>query len=84
MTDTDDLEAAWDAVHDATPAGWFVGRQSYHDGRQEWTHYAFDPREVAKVGVRSKEWTAIGVTEFNVLVAMARCLQEISDGRVPN
>ena len=49
---TYDLEAAWAAVHDATPPGWHVGRPSYHDERHEWTQYDFDQREPAKVGVR--------------------------------
>jgi len=44
------------------PAGWYVGRPSYHDERHEWTQYAFDQREQAKVGVRSREWTAVGGT----------------------
>ena len=82
MTD-DELEAAWAAVHDATPTGWHVGRPSYHDERHEWTQYAFDPRETAKVGVRSREWTAIGATETDVLLKMARCLRQIGAGRVP-
>ena len=73
---SDDLGAAWAAIHDATPAGSFVGRPSYHDERHEWTQYAFDPREVPKVGVRSRVWTAIGATEVE-------CLPEIGAGRVP-
>jgi hypothetical protein len=27
---TDDLEAAWAAVHSALPAGWFVGTLYHH------------------------------------------------------
>ncbi len=79
----DDIEAAWGEVFDALPAAWSVGRPSYHDERHEWTQYAFDSFEVAKVGVRSKEWTAIGATEVECLVETARCLLEISAGRVP-
>ena len=75
QTDPDDLADAWAAVHDATPAGWYVGRPSYHDERDEWTQYAFDPREVAKVGARSREWTAVADSEIGVLLEMARCLQ---------
>jgi hypothetical protein len=33
-----DVEVAWNAVHDATPAGWYVGRPSYYDERREWGH----------------------------------------------
>ena len=44
--------------------------------------YAFDQRERPKAGVRSREWTAVGPTEFEVLLAMARCLREIGEGRV--
>jgi hypothetical protein len=56
---------------------------SIHDERHEWTHYAFDPREVAKVGVRSRERTAIGATEPQVLAEMARCFRELGAGRAP-
>jgi len=35
---TDDtLEDAWADLHAATPRGWYVGRPSYHDERDEWT-----------------------------------------------
>jgi hypothetical protein len=56
---------------------------SIHDERHEGTPHAFDPREVAKVGARSRQWTAIGATEVEVLVEMARCLREINAGRAP-
>jgi hypothetical protein len=79
----DDLDAAWEAVHDATPPDWYVGRPSYHDERHEWTQYAFDQREHAKVGVRSREWTAVGATELDCLLEMARCLRQLGAGRVP-
>ena len=48
-----------------------------------WSMYAFDPTEKPKVGHRSREWTAIGPTEARVVREMARCLREISEGRVP-
>jgi len=57
------MEEAWDALHDATPAGWYVGRPS--------------------VGPRSREWTAIGSTELEVVAEMARCLREIAKRKVP-
>ncbi len=82
MTD-DALEAAWDEVFDALPAGWAVGRPSYHDERHEWAMYGWDRKEVPKVGVRSKEWTAVGATEVECLREMARCLRELGAGRVP-
>jgi hypothetical protein len=34
---SDSLESAWDAVHDATPTDWYVGRPSYHDERHDVT-----------------------------------------------
>ncbi len=77
------MEEAWNAVHDATPAGWHVGRPSYHDERREWIQYAFDPSERPRVGVRSREWTAIGPSEAEVIREMARCLREIAAGRAP-
>lgn len=39
--------------------------------------------ERAQVGVRSREWTAIADSEVGALLEMARCLREISAGRVP-
>ncbi len=45
--------------------------------------YGWDRKEVATVGVRSREWTAIGATEVDCLLEMARCLRELSAGRVP-
>jgi hypothetical protein len=78
-----DLEAAWDAVHEATPAGWYVGRPSYHHERREWVMYACDPSERPKVGLRSREWPAVAATEEGVVLEMARCLREIAAGRAP-
>jgi hypothetical protein len=34
--------------------------------------YAFDARERAKAGHRSREWTAVAPTELDVLLEMAR------------
>lgn len=80
-----DLEAAWEAVRAATPAGWRVGPANLHDemGSGQWEQYAWDPSERPNVGVRSREWTAVGETELDCLVEMARCLREIAAGRVP-
>ena len=60
-----------------------MGRPSYHDERREWLLYAFDPSERAVVGIRQREWTAIAESEVAVVREMARCLREITDGRVP-
>jgi len=79
---TDTLEAAWDELHSATPAGWFVGRPSQRHGGQ-WAMYAFDTTEKAHIGRRSREWTAVGYTEDECVREMARCLRLISEGKVP-
>ncbi len=76
-------EEAWSELHAATPAGWYVGQPSYHDERNEWLMYAFDPSERAVMGKRSREWTAVARTEGAVVREMARCLREISEGRWP-
>ena len=78
-----DLEDAWNDLHDARPAGWFAGRPSYDEGRRVWEQYAFDPSEQARAGVRSREWTAVAVTEMEVVREMARCLRLVREGRVP-
>jgi hypothetical protein len=79
----DDREAAWDELLAATPEGWYVGRPSLHDERGEWVMYAFDPAETPVMGHRKREWTAVAQTENAVAREMARCLREISEGRVP-
>ena len=82
MTD-EALAAAWEAVHENTPPGWYVGRPSYVDRYRQWNMYAFDPAEKPIVGKRSREWTAVGQTERHCLWVMARCLAEIKAGRWP-
>jgi len=82
MTD-DALAAAWEAVHDNTPPGWYVGRPAYVDRFREWRMYAFDPSERPVVGRRSRESVATGQTELDCLRVMARCLAEIKAGRWP-
>ena len=77
------LEDAWSDLHKAKPDGWFVGRPSYDDGHRVWEQYAFDPRERAQAGVRSREWTAVAPTKLEVLHELARCLRLIREGRVP-
>jgi hypothetical protein len=70
-----DLDDAWNELHDATPTGWYVGRPSYDERRKVWEQYAVDPRERAQVGIRSREWTAVGATELEVVRELARCLR---------
>jgi hypothetical protein len=82
-----DLEEAW-AELDAANAGlrWSVGRPSLHDdvrGAEHGEQRAYDLRERPKIGKRSREWTAVGRTEVECVREMARCLREISAGRVP-
>ncbi|MEO6351072.1 MAG: hypothetical protein ABIP53_10520 [Candidatus Limnocylindrales bacterium] len=61
-----DLESAWEAIHAATPPGWYLRRPGQRHG-----------------GRRSREWTAVGMTEVECLLEMARCLREIGEERVP-
>lgn len=74
---------AWARIHEATPAGWFVGRPGYDNTHHQWTQYAYDPAEKPVVGHRSREWTAVGPTELDVLLEMGDCLEAIGEGRVP-
>ena len=80
---SDELEAAWAAVHEATPEGWYVGRPSEHPERREWVMFAFDTRERAVEGKRSGEWTTVAPTELEVVRSMAYCLRELKAGRLP-
>jgi hypothetical protein len=78
------LEAAWSAVHDATPPGWFVGRPGYDQHRNQWTMFTFDMHDRGKPGrPRTREWTAVGTSELAVLEEMARCLEVIGRGEWP-
>ena len=78
----DHRAAAWEAVHAAKPPGWYVGHPGQRYGGQ-WAVYAYDTTEKAQVGRRTREWTAVGATEAECLLEMARCLREIGLGRVP-
>ena len=78
-----ELEAAWAAVHEVTPDGWYVGRPGFEERYDQWSQYAFDPSETPVVGKRSREWTAVGTTELDCVQTMAYCLRELSAGRWP-
>ncbi len=80
---TSEREHTWSELIDATPAGWFVCTPVYHVERQEWAIYAFDTREKAHIGKRSREWTAIAPTEEGAVRETARCLREVAAGRMP-
>jgi hypothetical protein len=82
MTDTD-LAAAWGAVHDATPDGWYVGRPYFDERQNRWQQYAFDQAETPVVGKRSRERMAVGPTALRCVQEMARCLAELGEGRWP-
>jgi hypothetical protein len=75
-----DLGAAWSEVHDAKPTGWFVGQPMYHEDRRKWEQYAFDTREKAKAGHRSRERRAVASSEVGVVREMVRCLRLITSG----
>ena len=81
----DDLQAAWDELHEANAAlRWYVGRPAYEPRLAvPWSMYAFDPSERPKIGHRGREWTAIAPTEAGVVREMARCLRVISERRAP-
>ena len=78
-----DLAAAWDELHDVKPDGWYVGPTTHEEHRHESTMYAFDTRERATHGRRSRESTAVADSELDVVREMARCLRVISGGRWP-
>lgn len=78
------LEQAWDELpRRATPPGWYVRTPVFHVERGQWALYAFDQTERVKAGKRSREWTAQHPTQVGLVREMARCLREISEGRVP-
>ena len=62
-----DLAAAWDAIHENTPDGWYVGKPVYEERYRQSSMYAFDPSEKAVNGGQE----------------MARCLGALKAGRWP-
>ena len=80
---TPDPERPWNALHDATPPGWFVGRPGYVERYNRWEQAAFDSTERARVGKRSREWVAVGRSEVECVAEMARCLEVIGRGEWP-
>ena len=78
-----DLEAAWAAVHENTPEGWYVGKPVIEERYGQWSMYAFDSSERPIEGKREGEWTAVAPTGLDVVRSMARCLRELGAGRWP-
>lgn len=62
----DELLNAWNELHEAAPPGWFAGRPSFDERRDEWSRYAFDTSKRLKLGHRSGEWTALTPTPARV------------------
>ena len=67
----------WDGI-----AGWSVGTP-VHIERRGWEQYAFDTRERAKAGHRTREWTSVAQSELEVVREMVRCLRLIGAGGWP-
>lgn len=80
------LERAWAEINEANASlGWRVGSPYLHEemASNPWEQYAYDPTERPKAGGRTREWTAIGRSEAQVVREMARCLREVTAGKVP-
>jgi hypothetical protein len=58
--------SAWDAVHEALPAGWRVGLPSHHEERGEWTVSAVNERTTGR-GKVAQVVTGTGETEIEAL-----------------
>ena len=78
-----DKLSLWEALRDATPAGWYVGWPMEIAEHGRWEMYAFDMSELPVAGHRQREWTAVGTDERGVVAEMARCLGLIKAGRMP-
>ena len=83
--DVDDyLEDAWVELHAANDGlGWSIGRPAFDPHKVvPWSLYAFDRSENAKVGRRSREWTAMAATEIAVVLGRwpAACGRSAREG----
>jgi hypothetical protein len=69
-----EIEAAWSAVHDATPAGWVVPRQGRHDEEhgRPWHVAAVDYRTSSR---HHEHVEATGRTEAEALRDLAELLR---------
>ena len=55
----------------------------WDETHNQWAQYAFDPNEKPQGRGRSREWTAVGTSELDVVRDMAYCLSELKAGRWP-
>jgi hypothetical protein len=79
----DTHENSWNALRAAQVAGWYVGIPLYNLQRQRWQLYAYDTTERTPTGQRRLERTVVAQTEAECVREMARCLRELSEGRLP-
>jgi hypothetical protein len=76
-----ELEEAWDALHAATPAGWYVRRPSYHDKQARMAAVRLLPgRAALRAAIRAA--TRSGPRRAGVVAEMARCRDLIRCGSV--
>ena len=54
MSGVDDLEAAWDELHDVLPFGWVVRRPMLRDELHVREQYGYRPKEKHDAGKRKR------------------------------
>ncbi|MBA2488426.1 MAG: hypothetical protein H0V36_03765 [Chloroflexi bacterium] len=79
-----DLETAWDALWEAMPSGWTVGKPQQDLVSKQWTaSIVLVTGGTSRIGHMPKVVSAQAPTEATMLVELARCLVAYSEGRVP-
>ena len=71
-----DKHDAWNDLHEAQRAGWYVGIPLYNVQRRRWQLYAFDTTEKVRTDPRGRELTTLGQSEDECVREMARFLRE--------
>ena len=76
---------SWSCISRATPSRHAAGSLAIQGNATaaQWQMYAYDTTEKAEIGRRSREWTAVVESEVECVLEMARCMREISEGKVP-
>jgi hypothetical protein len=69
MTD-EALAAAWAAVPENTPEGWYVGQPMEHPERNPVEQVRHRSQREAHRGKRSREWTAVGQMGLHCIQTM--------------